>query len=59
MQFLELIQNKTKCSQKKETLQNLFSNMQWKAKQKCTFPEFKRDFFFKIENTEDAMNVSK
>lgn len=57
-----LIQNKNEVSQqKKDTLQNLFSNVAMEITTKVfLLPEFKKaDFFLKIENTEDAMDVSK
>ena len=57
-----LIQNKNEVSQqKKDTLQNLFSNVTMEITTKVfLLPEFKKaDFFLKIENTEDTMDVSK
>jgi len=57
-----LIQNKNEVSQqKKDTLQNLFSNVAMEITTKVfLLPEFKKaNFFLKIENTEDAMDVSK
>jgi hypothetical protein len=57
-----LIQNKNEVSQqKRDTLHNLFSNITLEITTKVfLLPEFKKvDFFFKIENTEDTMAVSK
>ncbi|EIA10142.1 IPExxxVDY family protein [Flavobacterium frigoris] len=57
-----LIQNKNAVSQhKKDTLQNLFSNITMEISTKVfLLPEFKKaDFFLKIENTDDALDVSK
>ena len=57
-----LIQNKNEVSQqKKDTLQNLFSNVTMEITTKVfLLPEFKKaDFFLKIENTEDTLDVSK
>jgi hypothetical protein len=57
-----LIQNKNEVSQnKKDTLQNLFSNVTMEISTKVfLLPEFKKaDFFLKIENTNDALDVSK
>jgi hypothetical protein len=57
-----LIQNKNEVfQQKKDTLQNLFSKLNLEISTKVyLLPEFKKvDFFLKIENTEDAMDVSK
>jgi len=57
-----LVQNKSEVyQQKKETLQNLFSNITMETATKVfLLPEFKKaDFFFKIDNTEDNMDVSK
>lgn len=57
-----LIQNKNEVSQqKKDTVQNLFSNVAMEITTKVfLLPEFKKaDFFLKIENTEDTMDVSE
>jgi hypothetical protein len=57
-----LIQNKNEVSQhNKDTLQNLFSNVAMEISTKVfLLPEFKKaDFFLKIENTDDALDVSK
>jgi hypothetical protein len=57
-----LIQNKNEVyQQEKETLQNLFSNITMETATKVfLLPEFKKaDFFLKIDNTEDTMDVSK
>jgi hypothetical protein len=57
-----LVQNKNEVyQQKKETLQNLFSNITMETATKVfLLPEFKKaDFFLKIDNTEDTMDVSK
>jgi hypothetical protein len=57
-----LIQNKNEVyQQKKETLQNLFSDIAMETATKVfLLPEIKKaDFFLKIDNTEDAMDVSK
>lgn len=57
-----LIQNKNEVIQyKKEKTQNLFSNVTLEVSTKVfLLPEFKKaDYFLKIENNDDAMNVSK
>jgi hypothetical protein len=57
-----LIQNKNEVLQeKKDASQNLFSNTTLEISTKVyLLPEFKKaDYFLKIENTEDTMNVSK
>lgn len=57
-----LIQNKNEVIQyKKGTTQNLFSNVTMEVATKVfLLPEFKKvDYFLKIENNEDTMNVSK
>jgi hypothetical protein len=57
-----LIQNKNEVSQqKKDAVQNLFSNTVLEISTKVyLLPEFKKaDYFLKIENTEDTMNVSQ
>jgi hypothetical protein len=57
-----LIQNKNEVSQqKKDAVQNLFSNTVLEISTKVyLLPEFKKaDYFLKIENTEDMMNVSQ
>ncbi len=57
-----LIQNKNEVSQqKKDTHQNLFSNITFEITTKVfLLPEFKKaDYFLKIENTEDTMDVSQ
>ncbi|SDW19541.1 IPExxxVDY family protein [Flavobacterium degerlachei] len=57
-----LIQNKNEVSQhNKDTLQNLFSNVAMEISTKVfLLPEFKKaDYFLKIENTDDALDVSK
>ena len=57
-----LIQNKNEVAQqKKDSLENLFSNITMEITTKVfLLPEFKKaDFFLKIENTEDTMDVSK
>ena len=57
-----LIQNKNEVIQyKKENTQNLFSNVTMEVSTKVfLLPEFKKaDYFLKIENNDDAMNVSK
>jgi hypothetical protein len=57
-----LIQNKNEVSQqKKDTIQNLFSNITMEIKTKVfLLPEFKKaDYFLKIENIDDTIDVSK
>jgi hypothetical protein len=57
-----LIQNKNEVIQyKKGSTQNLFSNVTMEVSTKVfLLPEFKKvDYFLKIENNEDTMNVSK
>ncbi|RKS94985.1 hypothetical protein BC952_0623 [Flavobacterium limicola] len=57
-----LIQNKNEVIQyKKGNTQNLFSNVTMEVSTKVfLLPEFKKvDYFLKIENNDDAMNVSK
>ncbi|RDI56933.1 IPExxxVDY family protein [Flavobacterium glaciei] len=57
-----LIQNKNEVIQyKKGSTQNLFSNVTMEVATKVfLLPEFKKvDYFLKIENNEDTMNVSK
>lgn len=57
-----LVQNKNEVyQQKKETLHNLFSNITMETATKVfLLPEFKKaDFFLKIDNTEDTIDVSK
>ena len=57
-----LIQNKNEVIQyKKGSTQNLFSNVTMEVSTKVfLLPEFKKvDYFLKIENNDDAMNVSK
>jgi hypothetical protein len=57
-----LIQNKNEVTQqKKDAVQNLFSNITLEISTKVyLLPEFKKaDYFLKIENTEDTMNVPK
>jgi hypothetical protein len=57
-----LIQNKNEVSQHKtDTLQNLFSNVTMEVSTKVfLLPEFKKaDFFLKIENSDDALDMSK
>jgi hypothetical protein len=57
-----LIQNKSEVIQyKKGSTQNLFSNVTMEVSTKVfLLPEFKKvDYFLKIENNEDTMNVSK
>jgi hypothetical protein len=57
-----LIQNKNEVTQqKKGNSQNLFSNVTMEVATKVfLLPEFKKvDYFLKIENAEDTMNVSK
>nr|WP_315145200.1 IPExxxVDY family protein [uncultured Flavobacterium sp.] len=57
-----LIQNKNEViQQKNENTQNLFSNVNMEVSTKVyLLPEFKKvDYFLKIENTEDGMNLSK
>jgi hypothetical protein len=57
-----LIQNKNEVIQyKKGNTQNLFSNITMEVSTKVfLLPEFKKvDYFLKIENNDDAMNVSK
>ncbi|TDE55032.1 IPExxxVDY family protein [Flavobacterium sp. GT3P67] len=58
----DLIQNKNEVTQyKKENTQNLFSNVTMEVSTKVfLLPEFKKvDYFLKIENNDDTMNVSK
>ena len=58
----DLIQNKNEVIQyKKDNTQNLFSNVTMEVSTKVfLLPEFKKvDYFLKIENNEDTMNVSK
>jgi hypothetical protein len=47
--------------QKKDTIQNLFSNITMEIKTKVfLLPEFKKaDYFLKIENIDDTIDVSK
>jgi hypothetical protein len=57
-----LVQNKNEVlQQKKNTVPNLFSNVILEISTKVyLLPEFKKaDYFLKIENTEDTMDVSK
>ena len=57
-----LIQNKNEVTQqKKDAIQNLFSNTTLEISTKVyLLPEFKKaDYFLKIENTEDTMNLPK
>ncbi|MDI5886922.1 MULTISPECIES: IPExxxVDY family protein [Flavobacterium] len=57
-----LIQNKSEVIQyKKGSTQNLFSNVTMEVSTKVfLLPEFRKvDYFLKIENNEDTMNVSK
>jgi hypothetical protein len=57
-----LIQNKNEVIQyKKGNTENLFSNVTMEVSTKVfLLPEFKKaDYFLKIENNDDAMNVSK
>ncbi|MFQ3174567.1 MAG: hypothetical protein ACI9WT_000892 [Flavobacterium sp.] len=57
-----LIQNKNEVSQqKKDTVYNLFSNVTMEITTRVfLLPEFKKaDFFLKIENNEDIIDVSK
>jgi len=57
-----LIQNKNEViQQKNENTQNLFSNVNMEVSTKVyLLPEFKKvDYFLKIENAEDGMNLSK
>jgi glutamine synthetase len=57
-----LIQNKNEVyQQKKETLQNLFSDIAMETARKVfLLPEIKKaDFFLKIDKTADAIDVSK
>lgn len=57
-----LIQNKNEVYQyKNEVTQNLFSNITLEISTKVyLIPEFKKaDYFLKIENTQDTLNVSK
>ena len=57
-----LIQNKNEVIQyKKENTQNLFSNVTMEVSTKVfLLPEFRKaDYFLKIENNDDTMNVSK
>jgi hypothetical protein len=58
----DLIQNKNEVIQyKKGNTQNLFSNVTMEVSTKVfLLPEFKKvDYFLKIENNDDTMNVSK
>ena len=57
-----LIQNKNEVyQQKKDTTQSLFSDLTMEISTKVyLLPEFKKaDYFLKIENTQETMNVSK
>jgi hypothetical protein len=57
-----LIQNKNKFSQQRlDTVQNLFSNVTMEIATKVyLLPEFKKtDYFLKIENTRETMNVTQ
>ena len=57
-----LVQNKNEVSQQKEdTVQNLFSNITMEIVTKVyLLPEIKKaDYFLKIENTDETMNVFK
>ena len=57
-----LIQNKNEVIQyKKENTQNLFSNVTMEVSTKVfLLPEFRKvDYFLKIDNNDDTMNVSK
>lgn len=56
----DLIQNKNEVIQKKkESSQNLFSNLNMEVSTKVfLLPEFKKvDYFLKIENTEEVMDI--
>jgi hypothetical protein len=58
----DLIQNKNEVTQyKKGNTQNLFSDVTMEVSTKVfLLPEFKKvDYFLKIENNDDTMNVSK
>ncbi|TDE46821.1 IPExxxVDY family protein [Flavobacterium rhamnosiphilum] len=58
----DLIQNKNEVTQyKKGNTQNLFSDVAMEVSTKVfLLPEFKKvDYFLKIENNDDTMNVSK
>ncbi|MFT4984145.1 MAG: hypothetical protein ACI9Q9_001202 [Flavobacterium sp.] len=60
--FWNLVQNKNEVSQQKvDTVQNLFSNITMKIVMKVyLLPEIKKaDYFLKIENTHETMNVFK
>ena len=57
-----LIQNKNEViQQKNENTQNLFSNVHMEVSTKVyLLPEFKKvDYFLKIENTDEGMNLAK
>ncbi len=57
-----LVQNKNEVYQnKKDSTQNLFSNITMEISTKVyLLPEFKKaDYFLKIENTQDTVNISK
>jgi len=57
----DLIQNKNEViQQKKESSQNLFSNLNMEVSTKVfLLPEFKKvDYFLKIENTEEVMDIA-
>ena len=58
----DLIQNKNEViQQKKESSQNLFSNLNMEVSTKVfLLPEFKKvDYFLKIENTEEVMDIKE
>lgn len=60
--FWNLIQNKNEViQQKKESSQNLFSNIKMEVSTKVhLLPEFKKvDYFLKIENLEETMDLTK
>jgi hypothetical protein len=57
-----LIQNKNEViQQKKDSIQNLFSNLKMEVSTKVfLLPEFKKvDYFLKIENTEEVMDIKE
>ena len=57
-----MIQNKNEViQQKKENNQNLFSNLNMEVSTKVfLLPEFKKvDYFLKIENTEEVMDIKE